>query len=259
MVFQSNITHLVDSQGSNEERQLIARWRTEVDGFLGTFGSDLLAGNCLLAFEFSANLELGLAVRPATVPCPVIALRARRLLQEPLRTVAEQAAAASVDCQVSLHVSPAACRYTLHLDNQAGRTGLPLQQHYGYTPPPLAPAAIHSWLLGDDISFWLTSKRTPRLEGRLKEATAQLENRFRVSLGTHPVEMLEQYTWTGRQEWSLMRSGLALHSIPADLAARLLSGSGLTHFRYLAPYRPYRLLAVTFDRSEQIEKYILLP
>lgn len=257
MVFQSSITRLVDSQGSNEERQLIARWRREIDGFLGNFGDDLLAGKCLLVFEFSNNLELGLTVRPAITPCPTIALKARRWLQEPIRTLAEQAAA-NVDCQISLHVTPVACRYTLHLDNRAG-SGFPLQQHYGYLPPPFPPASIHSWQLSDDISFWLSSKRLPSLKGRLKEATSQLETRFRVTLGTLPAEMLEQYTWTDAQGWNLMRSGLALYDIPAELAARLLSGSGLKHFRYLAPYRSYRLLAVTYDRSGQIERHVLLP
>lgn len=258
MVFQSSITRLVDSRGSNEERQLIARWRREIDGFLGSFGEDLLAGKCLLAFAFSDNLELGLTVRPAVTPCPTIALKARRWLQEPISTLAEQAAAGNVDCQISLDASPAACRYTLHLDNRAG-SSFPLQQHYGYRPPPFPPASIHSWLLGDEISLWLSSKRLPSLAGRLQEATSQLETRFRVTLGTLPAEILEQYTWTNGQGWNLTRSGLALYDIPADLAARLLSSSGLKHFRYLAPYRSYRLLAVTYERSGQIEKYVLLP
>lgn len=258
MVFQSSITRLVDSQGSNEERQLIARWRGEIDGFLGTFGSDLLSRKCLLAFEFSNHLGLGLTLRPAAVPCPAFALRARRWLQEPVRTLAEQAAATNTDCQISLDVSPTACRYTLHLDNRTG-SGFPLQRHYGYAPPPFPPASIHSWLLGDEISLWLSSKSTARLGTRLEEARAQLETRFRVTLDSYPAEMLEQYAWVNGQEWSLVRSGVAFYNIPADLAARLLSGSGLTYFRYFAPYRPYSLFAVTLGQSGQVEKYILSP
>lgn len=258
MVFRSNTTRLIDTRGSREERQLVARWRREIDSFLAVFGEDLLSGRCLLAFELSGQLELGLTVRPAMSPCPTLALKARRWLQEPIRTLAEQAATSNVGCQLSLHVSPERCRYTLHLDNPVAG-GLPLQRHYGYSPPPTPPSAIHSCLLGDDISYWLSSKRAPHLAGLLTATRTSLESRFHISLGTYPAEMIEQHTWRGDQGWGLVRYGLALYGLPPEVSTRLLSGSGLRHFRYLAPYRAYRLLAVGFDRSGHIEKYVLLP
>lgn len=259
MAFQSTITRLVETQGSNEERQLIARWRKEIDGFLGTFSPGLLARKSQLALEFPDTLGLGLTVKQdSSSSNPAIALRAREWLPESARAVAEEAASACADGQISLEVFSTTCRYTLLLPRQVCRAPI-VQSHYGCPAPPFPPEAIHAWLLSNDISFWLSSTHTPLLLEPLRETTARLENRFRVSLAPQVTELLEQHTWHDSQGWGPVRSGIVLRDVPADLVARLLSGSGLKHFRYLAPYRPYRLLALVLDRSERIEKYVLLP
>ena len=258
MAFQSTITHLVDTQGSYEERQLIARWRKEVDGFLGTFSPGLLDRKFQMALAFPDTLGLGLTVKQDSSSNPAAALRARDWLPEAARAVAEESTPACADSQTSLEVFPTTCRYTLLLPRRACRAAV-VQSHYGCPAPPFPAEAVYAWLLSNDISFWLSSTHTPLLLEPLREATARLESRFQVSLAPQVAELLEQHVWHDSQGWSLVRSGLVLRDVPANLAARILSGSGLKHFRYLAPYRPYRSLALVLDRSERIEKYVLQP
>lgn len=281
MAFRSNITRLIEAHGSNEERQLIARWRREIDEFLGTFGADLVGRKSLLAFELSANLELGLTViGTSRARQPSMAMRARQWLPEPARSVAEDAIAANVDCQVSQCLLPASCRYTLrvrnrsfsgftapsqnaHPDNSPPPTlvhpGFAIQSHYGCPPAPFPPQAIHSWLLSDDISFWLSAMHHTQLMQQLRETTHRLETRFRASLVPHVAELLEHYTLINGTTWGPVRCGVVLRDVPADLATRLLSGSSMKRFRYLATYRPYKSVALVLDRSEQVERFILVP
>lgn len=274
MAFQSSFTHSVNSQGSTEDRQLIARWRREIDAFLGTFGSGLLSHNYLLALELSANLGLGLTVMNApSSHDPSIAVRARHCLPEPARSVAENAVAVNADCQASQLLLPGNCRYTLRLRNRTypGFTGaktpattspypgLTVQSYYGCPQPPFPPEDIHSWLLSDDISFWLSPMHNPHMIERLRETLARLEARFRVPLVPHVAEFLEHYMLHDGIKWSPVHLGVVLRDVPADLAARLLSGLGLKHFRYLAPYRPYGSIALVLDRSDRVETCILIP
>lgn len=246
MEFRSSITHLIDTYGSSQERQLIARWREQIEAFLQAFAEDILRDHGRLEIGLENALVLKLIVKRTHLP-PVQGLaRIAEDLGGLAGVCAREVLRAGYNFHVGLRVEPDRCDRELYVYDRNREFTAFLSLHARLPPTP--GGAEHIAFYGIDeargISAYLGTRKNPRVAGLMPTLAEKLRDELRApGIETHLANMWEHIRLEeGR--WVSSKFGLELIKIPLTLSARIISHYQPPHFRYLVPFADYESIVI---------------
>lgn len=246
MTFQSTVTRLVDSRGTTEERQLIARWRPQIEDFLQPFSEDILRDNNRLEIGLENTLALKLIVKRAYLP-PVRGLvRLADSLGGLAGICARETLRAGYEFHVGLRVQPDRCDREIYVYDRNREFTAFLGRHVKLPPTPEGAQKIAFFGIdeGRGISAYLSTGKNPRVAAVLPVLREKLQRELRYRGLEEHVANLWEHVRLEDDRWVSSKYGLELVKIPLTLATRIISHYRPPYFGYLVPFAEYESIII---------------
>ncbi|MFZ5755735.1 MAG: hypothetical protein ACOY3X_02405 [Pseudomonadota bacterium] len=245
MSFHSSITRLVDTRGSSEERQLVARWRPEIESFLGAFQEGIRKDYQSLEIGLEEGLVLKLVVKRFRMP-PVAGLaRIAGTLPGLAGACAREVLRAGYDFHVGLRIQADRCHRELYIYDRNREFTRFLETQVPLPPRPEGASVVTAYGIDeqDGVSAYLTVRKNPRVAAQLPLIGQKLEQELRVPLGARVKDLWEHLRLQDGR-WQPGKFGIELHDLDLQLATRIISHYRPPHFGYLVPLAEYASIVI---------------
>lgn len=241
----SGLFDLVDQKGSLEERQIVKRWKPDIDKFLAPFLNGIRRGEQSLEIGLENRLTLKLVVKRHKYP-PVLGLGLLAdSLPEPMASVARLTVDRQLDHHFGIRVDATRCHRELYVYDPDRLVAQLLATRFDLACPP--PPGLTVTAFGIDeragLSAYFTDVRNPAVANLKGQVLGMLQKELRIDLEGCFSGTWEHQRWAeGR--WTPVKVGIELQNVPVEVATRVISHYRPPHFRYLVPFRAYRSLVI---------------